>query len=164
MARGVFVSRKEAENTTLSYALDRYGREISSQKKGGPIEFVRIRRWQNSKFGPRNRASLSGKDMAAWRDEDFSALKLRPNFTVRDFKIQWLGVLDRAKNLIQALPPEQAGCLYLNAHGNPVNPDLNHMDEVTPHYESLGGDPSRRFTPPIFPLISTWDKNGKPPP
>ena len=31
--RGVFVSRKEAENTTLSEALDRYEREIIVEKK-----------------------------------------------------------------------------------------------------------------------------------
>ena len=35
MDRGVFVSRKEAENTTLSGALERYEREVSSEKKGG---------------------------------------------------------------------------------------------------------------------------------
>ena len=34
MARGVFVSRSEAENTTLVEALDRYEQEVSSQKKG----------------------------------------------------------------------------------------------------------------------------------
>ena len=33
MARGVFVSRSEAENTTLVEALDRYEQEVSSQKK-----------------------------------------------------------------------------------------------------------------------------------
>ena len=33
MVRGVFVSRKEAENTTLSEALDRYEREVSSKKR-----------------------------------------------------------------------------------------------------------------------------------
>ena len=35
MVRGVFVSRKEAENTTLAEALDRYLQEVSSKKKGG---------------------------------------------------------------------------------------------------------------------------------
>lgn len=34
MDRGVFFYRKEAESTTLSEALDRYEREVSSTKKG----------------------------------------------------------------------------------------------------------------------------------
>ena len=34
MTRGVFVSRKEAENTTLAEALDRYEQEVSQKKKG----------------------------------------------------------------------------------------------------------------------------------
>jgi rubrerythrin len=34
MVRGVFVSRKEAENTTLAEALDRYLKEITENKKG----------------------------------------------------------------------------------------------------------------------------------
>lgn len=33
MARGIFVSRKEAENTTLSEAIDRYIAEVISTKK-----------------------------------------------------------------------------------------------------------------------------------
>ena len=36
MVRGVYFSRKEAEATTLSEALDRYEREISSIKKRRP--------------------------------------------------------------------------------------------------------------------------------
>lgn len=46
--RGVFVSRKEAENTTLSEALDRYEREIIVKKKEPPRK---------------NRGSGSGKDL-----------------------------------------------------------------------------------------------------
>ena len=43
MARGVFVSRKEAENTTLSEALARYEREVIPAKKGAVQESMRIR-------------------------------------------------------------------------------------------------------------------------
>ncbi len=74
-----------------------------------------------------------------FRDEHFSALKLRPDYTVRDFKIQWLQILDRAQSLIRSLPPEQAGCLYLDQTGQPVTPDPNHLTSVRPHYGSLGG-------------------------
>ena len=43
--RGIFVSRKEAENTTLAEALSRYEEEVSKYKKGYPQEKKRIRSW-----------------------------------------------------------------------------------------------------------------------
>ena len=69
MDRGIFVSRKEAENTTLAEALDRYGREISSGKKGERQEIARIRFWKSHPMAKRFLASIQGKDIAAFRDE-----------------------------------------------------------------------------------------------
>ena len=46
MARGIFVSRQESEKTTLSEALDRYEREVSSTKKGHRREKTRISIWK----------------------------------------------------------------------------------------------------------------------
>ena len=43
MDRGIFVSRKEAENTTLAEALDRYEREVTPLKKGVAQELSRVR-------------------------------------------------------------------------------------------------------------------------
>ena len=68
MTRGVFVTRKEAENTTLEEALDRYEREIIPSKKGGAIESVRIRTWKRSSLAKRSLASIQGKDVASYRD------------------------------------------------------------------------------------------------
>ncbi|MHB8369345.1 MAG: site-specific integrase [Leptospirales bacterium] len=68
MGRGIFVSQKEAENTTLSDALDRYEREISSPKKGHLQEKKRIRTWKSHPLSKRFLASIQGKDIAAWRD------------------------------------------------------------------------------------------------
>ena len=48
MVRGVFVSRTEAENTTLSEAMDRYLHEVSAMKKGAAVEAVRIRYWKKT--------------------------------------------------------------------------------------------------------------------
>ena len=63
MARGVFVSRTEAEGTTLSEALDRYLIEVSSQKKGhSEASFVRW--WQSLPLARRPMASIRGKDIA----------------------------------------------------------------------------------------------------
>ena len=68
MDRGVYFSRKEAEATTLSEALDRYEREISSVKKGHLQEKKRIRSWKAHPLAKRFLATIQGKDIAAWRD------------------------------------------------------------------------------------------------
>ena len=68
MTRGVFVSRKEAENTTLSEALDRYEQEIIPAKKGAKQESMRTRIWKRSFLLNRSLASIQGKDIAKYRD------------------------------------------------------------------------------------------------
>jgi hypothetical protein len=68
MDRGVFVSRKEAENTTLSEALDRYEREVIPAKKGAVQESMRIRIWKRTPLAKRSITSIQGKDIAAYRD------------------------------------------------------------------------------------------------
>ncbi|EAY56621.1 MAG: putative phage integrase [Leptospirillum rubarum] len=73
MDRGVFVSRKEAESTTLSEALDRYEREVSSSKKGHRREKTRISIWKNHPLAKRVLASFRGNDLAAYRDERIKA-------------------------------------------------------------------------------------------
>ena len=63
MARGVFVSRAEAEATTLREALERYAREVVSGKKSkGEISIVQW--WAASALGGRSMASIRGKDIA----------------------------------------------------------------------------------------------------
>ena len=68
MDRGVFVSRKEAENTTLCEALDRYEKEVSVKKKGHWQEKYKIDFWRKSSFGQRYLAAIRPSDLAAWRD------------------------------------------------------------------------------------------------
>ena len=68
MARGLFVSTREAENTTLGEALDRYEREVIPAKKGAKQESMRIRIWKRSPLANRSLASIQGKDIAAYRD------------------------------------------------------------------------------------------------
>ena len=64
MRRRVFVSRAEAENTTLAEALNRYASEISATKKSADREIYVIRWWRASALGPRSLASIRGKDIA----------------------------------------------------------------------------------------------------
>ena len=68
MVRGVYLSQKEAESTTLEESLERYEREISSSKKGHLQEKKRIRTWKSHPLAKRFLASIQGKDIAAWRD------------------------------------------------------------------------------------------------
>ncbi len=69
MDRGAFVSRKEAENTTLSDALDRYEKEVLPEKKGARQEKQRVGAWKTDPLAKRSLASIQGKDIAAYRDK-----------------------------------------------------------------------------------------------
>jgi hypothetical protein len=66
--RGVHVSRKEAENTTLLEALDRYELEVTSIKKGAPRERYRIDHWRKQSLAARFLASIRSTDVAHYRD------------------------------------------------------------------------------------------------
>ena len=68
MDRGVFVSRAEAESTTLAEALVRYRDEITPRKKAttAACERDRIRTWAASPLGARSLASIRGRDVAAY--------------------------------------------------------------------------------------------------
>ena len=68
MGRGVYLSIKEAENTTLAEALDRYEREVIPGKKGAAQESMRIRIWKRTLLAKRSIASIQGKDIASYRD------------------------------------------------------------------------------------------------
>jgi len=69
MERGTFICSKEAENTTLIEALDRYAEEISSKKRGVDMERRRINKWKQHPLATRSLASLRGTDFAKYRDQ-----------------------------------------------------------------------------------------------
>lgn len=69
MDRGVFVSRTEAENTTLHEALTRYANEITPRKKGAAQELTRIKRWQKHPLAVRRLSTIKGSDIAKFRDD-----------------------------------------------------------------------------------------------
>lgn len=53
----------------------------------------------------------------------------------------WLQMASEAEALVSQLPPEERGCLYLDAHGKPVCPDPKSPDfsKLTRHYGSVKG-------------------------
>jgi integrase len=66
---GTFVSRAEAEATSLSEALDRYEREIVPGKKGDVQEKSVIRMWKATTLVLRPMAAIRSADIAKQRDE-----------------------------------------------------------------------------------------------
>ncbi|MHB8413802.1 MAG: site-specific integrase [Acidiferrobacteraceae bacterium] len=68
MDRGIFVSRAEAECTTLAEALERYIQEYLPQLKHPPREISRARWLQRQPLATMYLAAIRGKDIAAFRD------------------------------------------------------------------------------------------------
>ena len=75
MIRGVWVSRAEAESTSLLEALKRYKKEIVSQKKGATQEHSIIQIYERSELAQRSLASIRSADIALLRDEWLKTLK-----------------------------------------------------------------------------------------
>ncbi|WP_250435401.1 site-specific integrase [Caballeronia sp. ATUFL_F2_KS9A] len=69
MSRGVWVSRSEAEATTLFEALKRYAEEVSRSKKGVAQESSVIRTCQADELAKRPLAGIRSADIAKLRDE-----------------------------------------------------------------------------------------------
>ena len=68
MDHNTFVDSREAEQTTLLEALDRYEREVTPRKKGAAQERYRIGKWKRDDLALRSLASIRGVDLAGWRD------------------------------------------------------------------------------------------------
>jgi integrase len=82
MDRGAFVSRAEAESTTLKELLERYLTEITPLKKGAEPETNRLRLMMRHPLAGRFVAGVRGVDIARWRDERLR--KVTPATVKRD--------------------------------------------------------------------------------
>ena len=69
MDDGSFVSRTEAESTTLKEALQRYLTEITPTKKGAKQESDRVKVWMEHDLACRYLSNLRGADFAQYRDQ-----------------------------------------------------------------------------------------------
>lgn len=72
MDRGSFVSRAEAESTTLREALERYQREVTPRKKGADVERYRIGALLSLPLALRPLAAVRGADVARFRDDELA--------------------------------------------------------------------------------------------
>lgn len=85
MDQGPFLSRAEAESTTLKELLERYLEEITPLKKGAAPEAARIKALLRHPLTQRYVASIRGVDIARYRDERMK--KVSPATTKRDLVI-----------------------------------------------------------------------------
>ncbi|MHB8422974.1 MAG: site-specific integrase [Leptospirales bacterium] len=142
MDRGVFVSRKEAEKTTLSEALDRYKREVTPSKKGAVQESMRIHIWKRTPLAKRFLSSIQGKDIAEYRDQRLK--EVSPNtvrhelavlshvFTIAVKEWGMSGLLNPVQQIRSPkMPPGRDRRLFpgeldriIDASGSPVLPDI----------------------------------------
>jgi hypothetical protein len=59
----------------------------------------------------------------AYTQTDLDRLSLREPLDLRVLKRCWLAVLERARTLVARLPPDEVGCLYVDAAREPAAPD-----------------------------------------
>lgn len=69
MVRGVFVSRAEAERTTLGKIIDRYIDEVTPTHRGCDSEALRLKAMSRHPLASRFLATLTSTDFAKYRDE-----------------------------------------------------------------------------------------------
>ena len=94
MARGVFVSRAEAEQTTLKEAFYRYLEEVTPTKKGAKQEGYRIGVLLRSTLANRSIASIRSTDIAKYRD---GRLKIVAENTVRNEMNTFSGLFETCR-------------------------------------------------------------------
>ena len=82
MDKGAFVSRAEAESTTLKELLERYLEEVTPLKKGAKPETNRLRLMMRHPLACRFVAGIRGVDIARWRDQRLR--KVTPATVKRD--------------------------------------------------------------------------------
>lgn len=73
--KGILLDTREAGRTSLREALERYLREVTSQKRGKQAETSRINAWMASDLAHRPLLTIRGGDMAEWRDKRLAAGK-----------------------------------------------------------------------------------------
>jgi len=69
MARGVWLDRSEAENTTLRELLDRYEKEVSPRKRSHEREVSFLNTWRQTELAARMVSRIRGSDVAGLRDD-----------------------------------------------------------------------------------------------
>lgn len=77
----------------------------------------------------------------AYSQADLDRLSLREPLDLKSLKKTWLQALEDAQRLVETLPPDEVGCLYLDAKQTPVRPDpaSGEFSTLTRHQGSIRG-------------------------
>jgi hypothetical protein len=72
---------------------------------------------------------------------DLQRLDLRHPLDPGELKNQWLQAAEQARQLVDRLPPDELGCLYLDGRGQPIAPDMDSesFPSLARHRGSVGG-------------------------
>ena len=74
MDRGIFMSRAEAESTSLAELLDRYQREITTQKRGAAMERSHLRIIGQDPVAHGFISGITGKELTAYKNRRLKAV------------------------------------------------------------------------------------------
>lgn len=86
MDRGMFVSRAEAESTTLAECLERYLKEVTPRKKSARQEAMKARNLLRHPISSLYMANVHGSDIAKYRDERL-ALGKAPSTVLKEMAL-----------------------------------------------------------------------------
>lgn len=126
MDRGSFVSRVEAESTTLLTCIERYMREVSIHKRGTQ-ELYLAKTWKATPLAVRYMSSIRGSDVASLRDTWLKTLKpatvlRRLAFISHVFSVarrEWgMEAISNPVELIRKPQPNNARTRRLDDHGD----------------------------------------------
>lgn len=76
---------------------------------------------------------------AAYTQADLDRLQLREPLDIVALKRIWLAMLEEARGLVDRLPADEMGCLYLDRAGVPVEPDAPGLPPLIRHRGSVRG-------------------------
>lgn len=82
---GQWVDRAEAERTTLAILLDRYAKEVSSNKRGADAETYRIEQFKRSNLAKYSPAAITSQLIAGWRDQRLA--EVSPGTVLRELQL-----------------------------------------------------------------------------
>ncbi|MBM4345704.1 MAG: hypothetical protein FJ100_20210 [Deltaproteobacteria bacterium] len=82
---------------------------------------------------------------SAFRVEDLAEVRLGRPMDIGDIKTAWRTAVAQARALVDRLPPDEIGCLYLDERGAPVAPDPTAASfaKLRRHFGRLGGAVAR---------------------
>jgi len=156
MDRGVFVSRDEAERTTLKEALERYEREVTPRKKGAEVEGYRIRALLALPLARLSLAAVRGAEVARFRDDEL-ARGLAPSTVMKSLALlshlfetarkEWAIEVDNPVKKISKPKVDNARERRLSA--DETRYLLAALDDPGDAVKALDGDRRNTWTPKI---------------